>query len=509
MNAVLALKEYALQKHLIGEMDQHWAVNVLLDALESNVIPDVEVPEDAELHEILKALCDDAYHRRVLTEKATIYRDLFDTELMGRITPWPTQVVTVFETLRAENVVKATDWFYQFCQDTNYIRRDRMAMDIQWKIMTEYGEMDISINRSKPEKDPLAIAAAQFLPNSDYPRCRLCIENVGYAGRINHPARNNLRVIPVTINGGKWYFQYSPYAYFKEHSICFKQEHVPMTINRECFADILDLASQFPHYFVGSNADLPIVGGSILAHAHFHCGRHTFALEKAVLETEFSIPGFENVLAGIVKWPMSVIRLSCLDSSTLVELADLILSVWRKYTDEDAMIIAETNKTPHNTITPIAWKREGKYELNLVLRNNLLTPEYPFGIYHSHDDKHHIKKENIGLIEIMGMALLPARLKKELAAVVKALLYKENLRDNPLIEKHAEWAENIRSNNYITAENVWDIVLEETGKVFVAALEDSGVFKCDASGRASFLKFISCIKPGVTVKGNNCLSLDH
>lgn len=491
MNAVLALKDYALRNSLIEKNEQIWAVNVLLDVLKSDSLPNIEIHEGAALHEILGALCDDAYERGVLMEASTFYRDLFDTELMGRLTPRPSQIISSFEALRVKNVEEATKWFYQLNQHTNYLRLDRIAEGMQWKTKTEYGVLDISINPSKPEKDPLIIAAARNHPSLDYPRCQLCPENEGYAGRIKYPARQNHRMIPITLNGSSWFFQFSPYVYYNEHCICLTKEHVPLEINRKCFANLLDFVKQFPHYFAGSNADLPIVGGSILSHDHFHGGRYSFALEKAPLETELSIHGFEDIKVGIVKWPMSVIRLACSDASRLLDLADCILNVWRHYTDTDAMIFAETNGELHNTITPVARKRYGVFELDLVLRNNLTTPENPLGLYHSHADKHHIKKENIGVIEAMGMALLPARLKKELVAVVNAIITGKNLHEDPLTEKHAEWAEAIQKAHSINSENAFNIVLEETGKVFVAALEDAGVFKRNIAGKTAFLKFLS------------------
>lgn len=494
MNAVLALKDYALRNELIEENEQIWAVNVLLDALKSDSLPNVEIQEGAELHEILNVLCDDAYARGILKENSTFYRDLFDTELMGRITPRPAQIIAKFESLRAKSVAEATKWFYLFNQATNYLRKDRIATGKHWKTMTDYGELDITINPSKPEKDPLVIAAARNIPAMDYPRCQLCPENEGYSGRIKYPARQNHRMIPIEINGASWFFQYSPYVYYDEHCICLTREHVPLKIDRECFANLLDFVRQFPHYFAGSNADLPIVGGSILTHDHFHGGRYTFALEKATIETAFEIPGFEDISAGIVKWPMSVIRLSFTNTSRLLELADLILTVWRNYTDEGAMIFAETNGEPHNTITPIARMRDGIYELDLVLRNNLTTTEYPLGLYHSHPDKYHIKKENIGVIETMGMALLPTRLICELSVVVNAMITGEDLHRNPLMEKHATWVDTIRGKYSITNENASNIVMEETGRIFAAALEDAGVFKRNAAGKDAFLRFLSNVK---------------
>ena len=386
------------------------------------------------------------------------------------------------------------DRYYAFSQDTNYIRRDRIAKDVQWKTATEYGEIDITINLSKPEKDPKAIAAARNLPASDYPRCQLCAENEGYAGRVNHPARQNHRIIPITISGKPWYLQYSPYVYYNEHCICLNHVHTPMKIDRDCFAKLLDFVRQVPHYFVGSNADLPIVGGSILAHDHFQGGRYTFAMERAEIETPFVFPGYEDVRAGIVKWPMSVVRIRCADSGRLVSLADDILHRWREYTDEAAVIYAETDGVPHNTITPIARRRGGDYELDLVLRNNLTTEEHPLGLYHPHAELHHIKKENIGLIEVMGLAVLPARLKTELAAVADCLVRGDDLRASELTAKHADWAEGFRGMYGFSAENALDIVRRETGLVFAQVLEHAGVYKRTPEGKAAFLRFLESVK---------------
>ena len=492
--AVSKLAVYALRTGLIEESEYLWAVNTILDTLklDSYTDPGQEWGE-IELAPVLEELLDDAYARGVLTENSVVYRDLFDTELMGRLTPRPSQVISKFQALYREAPQKATDWYYELSQDTNYIRRDRIAKDMQWKTDTEYGQLDITINLSKPEKDPKAIAAARDLPASNYPRCQLCAENEGYAGRVNHPARQNHRIIPITINDSPWFLQYSPYVYYNEHCICLNSVHTPMTIDRACFGKLLDFVRQFPHYFVGSNADLPIVGGSILAHDHFQGGRYTFAMEKAPVETPFAFPGFEDVKAGIVKWPMSVVRLACQDSGRLVELADRILTAWRGYTDEAATILAETEGVPHNTITPIARMRDGKYELDLVLRNNLTTEEHPLGLYHPHAELHHIKKENIGLIEVMGLAVLPARLKEELAAVADSLVSGSDLRASALTEKHADWAERFQTKYTITRENALDIVQRETGLVFAQVLEHAGVYKRSNEGREAFLRFLKTI----------------
>ena len=489
--AISQLVSYALHTGLIEPCETTWAVNTLLDALKLDGFSG-PAPADrpVELAPVLEALLDDAYARGVLEEDSVVYRDLFDSELMGRLTPRPAQVIGTFRALCQEDPEKATDWYYRFSQDTNYIRRDRIAKDMQWKAETEYGELDITINLSKPEKDPKAIAAARNLPASAYPRCQLCAENEGYAGRVNHPARQNHRIVPITINGSPWFLQYSPYVYYNEHCICLNQEHVPMKIDRACFAKLLDFVGQFPHYFVGSNADLPIVGGSILAHDHFQGGRYTFAMAKAPVETLVSFPGYGDVRAGIVKWPMSVVRLTAADPERLVDLADRILASWRGYTDEEAVIFAQTDGPPHNTITPIARRRGADYELDLVLRNNLTTPEHPLGLYHPHAQLHHIKKENIGLIEVMGLAVLPARLKTELAAVAEHLAKGEDLHADPLTAHHADWAEAFAPNYTITADNALPIVEKETGLVFAQVLEDAGVYKRTPEGREAFLRFL-------------------
>ena len=494
-NAVSKLATYALRTGLIEDSEYTWAVNTILDVLKIDRYTDPGQDwGEIDLAAVLDELLDDAHARGVLAENSVVYRDLFDTELMGRLTPRPAQVISRFQSLYAENPQKATDWYYKFSQDTNYIRRDRIAKDIQWKAPTGYGELDITINLSKPEKDPKAIAAARNLPASNYPQCLLCASNEGYAGRVNHPARQNHRIIPISIHGAPWFLQYSPYVYYNEHCICLNSQHVPMKIDRACFGKLLDFVRQFPHYFVGSNADLPIVGGSILAHDHFQGGRYTFAMEKAPVETPFTFPGFEDVEAGIVKWPMSVIRLDCADPECLIELADRILTAWRGYTDEAATIFAETDGVPHNTITPIARMREGRFELDLVLRNNLTTPEHPLGLYHPHAELHHIKKENIGLIEVMGLAVLPARLKDELAAVASALVSGADLRADERTEKHAAWAEGFRDRYTITADNALEIVQKETGLVFAQVLEHAGVYKRTPEGQEAFLRFLRTVR---------------
>ena len=493
--AVDKLACYAQRTGLVDPCERIWAVNAILEALklDSYTQPTGSPEGEIDLPAVLEELMDDAHARGVLPEDSVVYRDLFDTMLMGRLTPRPAQVIERFRALYAESPERATDWYYRFSQDTNYIRRDRIAKDVKWVAPTEYGELDITINLSKPEKDPKAIAAARNLPASAYPRCQLCAENEGYAGRVNHPARGNHRMIPITINGSPWFLQYSPYVYYNEHCICLNREHVPMRIDRACFAKLLDFVRQFPHYFVGSNADLPIVGGSILAHDHFQGGHYTFAMEKAPVETQVCIRGYEDVEMGIVKWPMSVLRLSHEDPARLVDVADRILKSWRVYSDEAVFLFAETEAEPHNTITPIARRRGSRYELDLVLRNNITTPEHPLGVYHPHAELHHIKKENIGLIEVMGLAVLPARLKEELSVLAEALAEGADLRADARTAKHADWAEAFRGKYDITAENALDIVKKETGLVFAQVLEHAGVYKRTAEGRAAFLRFVEQI----------------
>ena len=490
--AIAKLIAYAEGTGLTDPCERVWAVNTVLEALglTSYTPPQEPVEGDIDLPAVLSELMDDAHARGVLAEGSIAYRDLFDTMPMGRLTPRPAQVIDQFQALYAQSPQAAPDWYSRFSQDTNYIRRDRIAKDVKWLSPTEYGDLDITINLSKPEKDPKAIAAARDLPAGGYPRCQLCAENEGYAGRLDHPARGNHRIVPVTINGSPWFLQYSPYVYYQEHCIVLNRAHTPMKIDRACFGKLLDFVAQFPHYFVGSNADLPIVGGSILAHDHFQGGHYTFAMAKAPVETAVSFPGFGDVEAGIVKWPMSVLRLSCGDRARLVELAGRILDAWRGYTDEAAFVFSETGGEPHNTITPIARMRDGKFELDLVLRNNITTAEHPLGVYHPHAELHHIKKENIGLIEVMGLAVLPARLKDELAAVADKLAHGGDLRADERTAKHADWAEGFRGRYDITPENALDIVQKETGLVFAQVLEHAGVFKRDPAGREAFLRFV-------------------
>ncbi len=490
---IAALADYGIRKGLLAAADRVWAVNSLLQVMELQEYQEPEEALDRPLEEILGRMVDFAVKRGNIEDGITS-RDLFDTKLMGVLTPRPSWVAEQFQRRLAQGGQAATDWYYQFSQDTDYIRRYRIARDVKWIAPTEYGDLDITINLSKPEKDPRAIAAAKAAPQSGYPKCQLCRENEGYAGRMNHPARQNHRVIPVTIDGGDWFLQYSPYVYYNEHCIVFNSKHIPMKIDRSTFRKLLDFVIQFPHYFVGSNADLPIVGGSILSHDHFQGGRYTFAMERAPIEREVSFPGFADVEAGIVRWPMSVLRLRSGDDNRLVELADVILGAWRGYTDEEAFIFAETDGEPHNTITPIARMRGGKYEMDLVLRNNITTPEHPMGVYHPHAELHHIKKENIGLIEVMGLAVLPARLKGELACLGQALTSGGDLSEDPELEKHIPWVEELRTRHTFTAENVEGILRQEVGVVFSKVLEHAGVFPCSRQGREAFLRFVESVK---------------
>ena len=488
---IAALAAYGLKTGLITADDRIFAINSILAALG---LDDYEEPEnipDMELEEILKGLLDFACSKDIIADSIA-YRDLFDTKLMACLTPRPSEVIAKFKADYAVSPVTATDNYYKLSRDTDYIRRYRIAKDIKWKTETEYGELDITINLSKPEKDPKAIAAAKNAKQSGYPKCLLCPENVGYAGRLNHPARQNHRIIPVDICGEPWGFQYSPYVYYNEHCILFNTKHTPMVIDKKAFEKLFDFVSKFPHYFIGSNADLPIVGGSILSHEHFQGGNYTFAMAKANIEKEYKIKGFEDVTVGRVKWPMSVIRLRSADTGRLVELADIILTKWRGYTDEAAFIFAETDGEPHNTITPIARRNGDMNELDLVLRNNITTEEHPLGVYHPHAELHHIKKENIGLIEVMGLAVLPARLKNEMQQLADVLVTKgvSAIRSDPALEKHADWAEEFCSRRTVNADNVHEVIRDEIGKVFAKVLEHAGVYKRTPEGEAAFDRFV-------------------
>ena len=489
---VNALIQYGLDTGLICPGDETYVFNRLLEILRLDEAEESGTAAPSSLAEILEVLTDDAVRRGVIEDNITA-RDLFDTALMGALTPWPHEVRERFAALYAESPRAATDWYYKFCCDTNYIRRDRIAKDLKWVYESEYGPLDITINLSKPEKDPRAIAAARLAPQAGYPKCLLCAENEGYAGRMNHPARQNHRVIPLTIAGKPWFWQYSPSVYYNEHCIVFNSLHTPMKIEKAAFQKLLDFVTLFPHYFVGSNADLPIVGGSILSHDHFQGGHYEFAMAKAPIEQDVRFEGFEDIQAGIVKWPMSVIRLTGEDRERIADLADNILGCWRGYTDEDAVIYAETEGVPHNTITPIVRRRGSAYQIDLVLRNNLTTEDYPLGLYHPHQELHHIKKENIGLIEVMGLAVLPSRLKTELASLREAMLEGRDLRADPALAAHADWAEDILRRRDFNAGNAEAVLREEVGHVFMLVLEHAGVYKRTPEGRAAFQRFLAYV----------------
>lgn len=495
-NTVHNLIAYGLRRGLIPPEDRVYATNRLLEVLHrSDYSPDVtSEAESDDLEELLASLTDYAYENGLIPENSVAYRDLFDTALMGCLTPPPSEVIAKFRTLYAQSPKTATDFYYIFSQDTNYIRRYRIQKDLKWVCSTDYGDLDITINLSKPEKDPKAIAAARNAVPSGYPKCQLCAENEGYAGRLDHPARQNHRVIPLTVNGADWCLQYSPYVYYNEHCIVFNRQHIPMKIERATFAKLLDFVRQFPHYFVGSNADLPIVGGSILSHDHFQGGHYDFAMAKAPVETAFAVKGFTDVQTGIVKWPMSVIRARCEEPQRLIDFADHTLRLWRMYNDPSAFIFAETNGEPHNTITPIARKNGAYYELDLVLRNNITTDEHPLGVFHPHAPLHHIKKENIGLIEVMGLAVLPSRLKSELHLLAEYMLTGQDLRANEQLQKHADWVETfLPQYSGINKENIISILQREVGLVFLQVLSDAGVFKRNQAGHNAFERFITTL----------------
>ncbi len=507
---IAKLVQYGIDSGLIPEEEQIYSTNQILEVLrkddyealtgddaasgtEEQPAAAGDIVGPAELPDILDHLLDYAFETGVLADNGIASRDLLDTKLMNCLVPRPVDVIWAFWENYDVSPQTATDTYYRLSQDSNYIRRDRVARDRKWKTPSEYGEMDITINLSKPEKDPKAIAAAKAAKPSGYPKCQLCLENEGYAGRLDHPARNNLRIIPLTINGSPWGFQYSPYAYYNEHCIVINSEHIPMKIDRDAFRKLFDFIRQFPHYFLGSNADLPIVGGSILSHDHFQGGRYTFAMEQAGMEKNFTVPGFEDITAGIVHWPLSVIRIRGESEERVIDLADYILDRWRGYTDEDAFLFAETDGEPHNTITPIARIRDGLFELDLALRNNITTEEYPLGVFHPHPELHHIKKENIGLIEVMGLAVLPARLQTEMEEMERYILDGRDLRESEMLKKHADWYDGFKNDYTFTEENVTEILEQEIGKVFVRVLEDAGVFKCTPKGRQDFDKFIATL----------------
>ncbi|MDD2972705.1 MAG: UDP-glucose--hexose-1-phosphate uridylyltransferase [Lachnospiraceae bacterium] len=487
------LVAYGLQTGLVEKEDKIYTINRLLELFEVEDFTESDTDVTCgidELESLLDRMVDYAFKAGIITENSIVYRDLFDTKIMSMLVGRPSEIIRKFKEYYAVSPKKATDYYYKLSQDTNYIRRYRIERDLKWTIDTTYGVMDITINLSKPEKDPKAIAAAKNARQSGYPKCLLCMENEGYAGRVNHPARQNHRVIPVTIADSAWGFQYSPYVYYNEHCIVFNSKHIPMKIEHATFCKLFDFVKQFPHYIVGSNADLPIVGGSILSHDHFQGGNYDFAMAKAPVERTFRVQGFDDVAAGIVNWPMSVIRLTGKDTDRIIQLADIILNQWRSYTDEDAFIYAETDGEPHNTITPIARKRDGNFELDLVLRNNITTEEHPMGVYHSHGERHHIKKENIGLIEVMGLAILPSRLKDEMEILADAIINHKKIRSIETIEKHADWVEEFMPRyTSVNKENIMEILQKEVGMVFMKVLEDAGVYKRTPEGQAAFDRF--------------------
>ena len=489
--AIKALVNYAQNNGLIEKEDRVYAINSVCQALGLDTYEDCAVKSD-DLEEILAAILDWACENG-LCENSVVYRDLFDTKIMGILTPRPSDIIRKFNELYEESPKAATDYYYAISKASDYIRAYRIKNDVKWITVTDYGDIDITINLSKPEKDPKAIAAALKMKQSSYPKCLLCKENEGYMGRINHPARQNHRIIPTTLAGEDFFMQYSPYVYYNEHCIVFNGEHIPMVINKAAFQKLLDFVERFPHYFIGSNADLPIVGGSILTHEHFQGGHYEFAMAKAPVETKVTFKGYEDVDAGIVKWPMSVIRIASDKKERLVDLADKVLGTWRSYTDEEAFIYAETDGEPHNTITPIARMRDGKFELDLVLRNNITTEECPLGFYHPHPEYHHIKKENIGLIEVMGLAVLPSRLKEEISVLADAMVNGRDITADERIAKHADWAAKIMQENDITADNCTDILKAEIGKVFTAILEQCGVYERNETGKAQFIRFIESV----------------
>ena len=491
-SAIESLLNYGEKNALFEKEDRIYCRNLMLDVLHLDSFEDAEAC-DAPIEDILAAILDYACEQGII-ENSVTYRDLFDTKIMNCMMPRPSEVIKKFNALYTEDPVKATDWYYGISRASDYIRTYRVRNDMKWLAETPYGEMDITINLSKPEKDPKAIAAAAKMKASSYPKCALCKENEGYAGRVNHPARENHRIIPLTVDGGEWFIQYSPYVYYNEHCIVFNGAHTPMKIDKSAFRKLFDIVKYLPHYFVGSNADLPIVGGSILSHEHFQGGHYEFAMAKAEVDEKLTFNGYSDVDAGIVKWPMTVIRLSGDNTDSIVELADKILLAWRGYSDEEALILAETNGVPHNTITPIARKRGDKYELDLVLRNNITTQQYPDGYYHPHPEHHHIKKENIGLIEVMGLAVLPARLKGEMEALGKAIVNGSDIANDEVLSKHYDWVEQIREKYAdINEGNVDDILKNEIGIVYSEILEQCGVYKRTEEGREYLHRFIDYV----------------
>ena len=490
---ITALVDYSLDKELITELDKTYTINRIIEIFNLNEYT-YEPCSEKELSVILDGICDYAIEQGIIEDSVT-YRDLFDTKIMGAVMPRPSEVINCFNNLYESSPEAATEYYYDLSRNSNYIRVDRIKKDKKWRTETDFGTLDITINLSKPEKDPKAIAAAKNAKQSGYPKCLLCRENEGYAGRENSPARQNHRIIPITVNQSAWGLQYSPYVYYNEHCIVFNFEHTPMKIEKATFVKLFDFVKLFPHYFLGSNADLPIVGGSILSHDHFQGGRYDFAMAKAPIEKEISFDGYDDIKAGIVNWPMSVIRLSGKDSDRIIELSDKILTKWRDYTDEDAFVFAKTDGVMHNTITPIARKNGKNFEMDLVLRNNITTEEHPLGLYHPHAEYHHIKKENIGLIEVMGLAVLPARLDRELARLGDAIINGTDIRADAELEKHADWVDELKQKySDLNMDNINEIIQKEVGIVFGKVLECAGVYKCTPEGRNAFMKFVNSVK---------------
>lgn len=484
------LVDRAIEQAMITERDRIYTRNQILSLLkyETYQEPKTSLTESA-IPVLLNALIDDAVARGVIEDQLDL-REQLDSQIMNVFLSKPTEINAQFSLYYQEDPKKATDYFYQLSQDSHYIQTERIAKNIQYDAMTDYGKVDITINLSKPEKDPAQIKRERAMKQDvNYPKCLLCKENEGYAGRTGHPARSNHRVIDVELDKERWFFQYSPYVYYNEHSIVFCSEHRPMEIKRDSFSRLLDFVEQFPHYFIGSNADLPIVGGSILSHDHYQAGRYTFGMTEAKTAFTFNLNGFDTIDASVLHWPMSVIRLKDTDKDTLIDAGEVILSNWRRYSDPSADILAETDGTPHNTITPIARFRDGLYELDLVLRNNRTTDEHPDGLFHPHQDVHHIKKENIGLIEVMGLAVLPPRLKQELDEMKTYLLDQST----DVADYHRAWADHLKTSQTITTANVDNVVEDALAKKFVRVLEDSGVYKSNSIGRDAFKRFINAL----------------
>lgn len=494
------LIQYGVNKELISPLDMDYTRNRLLEVLGLDDAEARTVSGDSDLEDILMPMLDWAAETGLIPDGTDTYRDLLDAKIMGCLVAPPSVIYAKFEEKRKHCGPKAaTSWFYEMQQHAHYIHTGRIAKNVQWFTPTEDGELEITINLSKPEKDPKAIAEAKKLSQKQYPLCLLCKENVGFGGRINHPARQNHRIIPVTLTNESWFMQFSPYVYYNEHCIVFKGEHEPMQISKKTFERLLSFISIYPHYFIGSNADLPIVGGSILSHDHFQGGAHEFPMAKAKMEEVFSLEKFPRVKAGIVKWPMSVIRLQSSDQQTLAEAADFILHEWKMYSDPEVGLFSHTGETPHNTITPIARRHGDEYELDLVLRNNRTDKQHPGGIFHPHKEVHHIKKENIGLIEVMGLAVLPGRLAEELSQLKAALLSKhplEEIKACPSIMKHESWAERLIEENTFTKDNVETILQKEIGLIFSRILAQAGVFKRTEQGKTAFKRFIQTLHTG-------------